>query len=197
MKPRIFIYGFSDYASVRSNPSAVVARGLKGYSPNKVEIRSAVFRVAYVSVRRQLRKILDRQPYDAVIGFGAAPGSRIMRLEKRARKPPMAKAGKRFLDSNLKLAPILRALARKKIRTRVSYDAGTYLCNFSYYITASIVKARRANTKYCFIHLPLVRVRKRDGTYRYVSGSKSLLMQASRAILDAVVYQLSAKTFII
>jgi pyroglutamyl-peptidase len=169
---RVLITGFGPFPRAPFNPSGLVAKALaRRRRPALAElVREAhVFATEYACIDRELPRLFAHQP-DIVLMFGLAGRTRELRIETRARNamsPLLADAAKyRPQRGTIELgapaarrgpAPFARlaaAVRRRAVQVRVSRDAGTYLCNYTYWRALGAATASRPLV--LFVHIPLV-----------------------------------------
>jgi pyroglutamyl-peptidase len=165
---RVLITGFGPFPGAPSNPSAALAKALaRRRRPALADIERIVhmFATTYASVDRDLPKLFAQKP-DVVLMFGVAGRRRQLCIETRARNAvsllfPDA-SGHRPLRSVIKLggpatltgnAPFARLAGAAG--TRLSRDAGSYLCNYVYWRALEQVRGTRPLVQ--FVHIPPVR----------------------------------------
>ncbi len=145
---KIFIYGFKPYQSFREN----VTEELVNSIPSLPNISRHVFRVEF-NYGMFESKLQQHKP-DIIIGLGQHPRARKLRIERKARNLYKTEAGvtarireigPEFLFANLKLNGVEG--------TTMTYDAGTYVCNFSMYLMCEF--AVKNNVKFAFLHVPV------------------------------------------
>jgi len=144
---RILVYGFKPYGSYSSNITEQVLAGL----PDNKSVVKKVFDVSFDEA--MFSEILLQHKPDRVLGLGQHPRARKLRIERRAQNlskdvgqsPVLIEpAGPAFLYSTLELP--------ETDLTTVTYDAGSYVCNFSMYQTARYCQSH--NAKFGFVHVP-------------------------------------------
>ena len=148
----VLVAGFEPWGSETRNPSALVARRLKGH----------VLPVHWSRATRRLASLLTREKPKAVLLLGLASARKRIELEavalnvdhcedapwRRWRRP--IDAGRALaLPARLPLDRLLRALRAAGLPAAISHHAGTFLCNHVFYT------ALRATRVPCgFVHLP-------------------------------------------
>lgn len=143
--------GFEPWGKERRNPSGEVAAALGGH----------VLPVDYARAERELRRLIRAERPDAIVMLGLASGRRAIGLEalalnvdhcedrgfrrwrRRIAKGPLA------LESRLPLERLHRRLKRSRIPVRISYHAGTFICNHVFYVALSATKIPCG-----FVHVP-------------------------------------------
>lgn len=161
---RLLVTGFGPFPLMPRNPSAALARRVAA-SPRwrvlGVDVTCRILTTAYASLPHELDPLLAEMP-DAVLLIGVAGRERRIRVEKRgtsrrsmlfpdasgaaAAKPMAGRADQRWT----RIAPVkpLRALRDQGLPSRISRDAGRYLCNASYYRALALPRP------VLFIHIP-------------------------------------------
>jgi pyroglutamyl-peptidase len=161
---RVLITGFGPFPRAPFNPSGLVAKALARRRRPALAglVREAhVFATEYACIDRELPRLFAQQP-DVVLMFGLAGRTRELRIETRARNagkyrpqgsmiefgaPPMRRGAAPF-------AHLAAAVRSRAARVRVSRDAGTYLCNYTYWRALGAAPANRPLV--LFVHIPLV-----------------------------------------
>ncbi len=185
---KLLVTGFGPFPSVPRNPSGVLARGVAA-SPRwrvlGIEAGCLVLPTTYRALGTSLAPALARAP-DAVLMIGVAARSRVVRVEWRAtaRRSLLfpdaagALAGKPVLacrepGRRTSVAPVkaLRPLRAAGIPSRISRDAGRYLCNAAYH------QALASPCPVLFVHVPLP-PRPRAGARRRGAGWETSLTRA-------------------
>jgi pyrrolidone-carboxylate peptidase len=143
----LLLYGFGLYDNHESNISAQLVEGL-GLPFN---VQREIFEVRFD--RGMFVEAIDRHDPDIILGLGQSARSRRIRIERKAlnrmgerseAKRPISRRGPDHLFMTLGIPGNGRA--------RLSYDAGTYVCNFSMYVIAQ--HCRGSGKRLGFIHLP-------------------------------------------
>ena len=143
----ILLYGFGLYDKHESNISGDLVRQMR--LPRSVH--REVFDVRFD--RAMFIDAVDRHDPEIIIGLGQSARSGKIRIERRAvnlmgergkKKRPISRHGPDHLSMSLDVPHDDQA--------RLSYDAGTYVCNFSMYVIAE--HCRDSGRRCGFIHLP-------------------------------------------
>jgi pyroglutamyl-peptidase len=161
---RLLITGFGPFPGMPRNPSAALARRVAA-SPRwrvlGIDVTCRILTTAYAALATELDPALAERP-DAVLLIGVAGRSKRIRVEWRATSrrstlfPDVAGetagsvASGRTVARRSPIAPIkpLRALRAQKLPSRISRDAGRYLCNASYHRALALPRP------VLFIHIP-------------------------------------------
>src|SRR5205085_2069657 len=198
---RVLITGFGRFPGAPFNPSRPLALALaKRRRPAFAGVHRAVhiFETSYTAVDRDLPKLLTQHKPDIVLMFGLAARTPFVRIEMRARNAvsilfpdvtghrPTSRAiaaGKPDASGTAHFTRLLGAARASGTRSRLSRDAGRYLCNYVYW---RALEASRSGTLAQFIHIPVVsNARRRPGAKRRTSHSA--LVRAGEAILLALL----------
>ena len=162
----LLVTGFGPFPSVPRNPSGILARRVAG-SPRwrvlGVDARCLILPTAYGALGTHLAPALAGNP-DAVLMIGVAARSRLVRVEWRATARrsvlfpdaagALAEEPTRPCREPVRLtgvAPVkaLRPLRAARVPSRISRDAGRYLCNAAYH------QALASACPVVFVHVPL------------------------------------------
>ena len=95
--------------------------------------------------------ICTHQPH-TVLCCGMAEKRKFLSLERYARNG----------DTTLATALPLDDLVNPLVHTRISHDAGTYVCNDTYYRLLHSIQRNGANTQVLFIHVPILTPNNQD-----------------------------------
>jgi len=167
----VLITGFGPFPGAPFNPSATVAKMLarrRRPALATLERASHIFATTYASVDRDLPKLLAKKP-DIVLMIGVAGRRRHLCIETHARnaisvlfpdasgfrpqRPVIKLGGPAALKGNAPFAR-LAAAARTNAASRLSRDAGRYLCNYIYWRALERTSGGRPLVQ--FVHIPLV-----------------------------------------
>jgi len=172
MPLRVAVAGFGPFPGVPRNPSATIVRAI-AKSPRiratGALLDTAVFPTAYAAAKRELERLLAKNP-DSIVLFGVAARTKHIRVETLARNraslfyPDSA----RFVPVERKLVPDgaprltvrgpamrLRAAIRDSgAKAELSINAGSYLCNAVFYQALAATAARKPAPLTFFVHVP-------------------------------------------
>ena len=169
-RPRILLTGFSVFPGAPVNPTEALVGSLRETPPAiDADLKTAVFSVEYDTISAQLASIcVDFQP-DIALHFGLARECTGFRLERVARNTnakarpdnlgnmPAAAAicaGPDTIASTLPLEEMGRRLAAAGLPVEWSDDAGGYLCNTVFTLSAAHACDGLQPTMTGFIHVP-------------------------------------------
>jgi pyroglutamyl-peptidase len=195
---RVLITGFGPFPGAPFNPSAALAKALaRRRRPVLAGIERVVhvFATTYASVDRDLPKLFAKKP-DIVLMFGVAGRRRQLCIEIRARNAvsllfPDA-AGHRPLRGVIRLggpatltgnAPFARLAGTTG--TRLSRDAGSYLCNYVYWRALEQVRGTRPLAQ--FVHIPPVSAKPRPRRRLRKPPTLAQLLKTAEAVLIALI----------
>ena len=199
----VLITGFGRFPGAPYNPSEPLARAVaRRRRPAFADVKRVVhiFETSYAAVDRDLLKLLAAHKPDIVVLFGLAGRTPQVRIETRARNTksilfpdvtgyrPEERAivaGAPPARGRAPFAALLAAARSSRVPTRLSRDAGRYLCNYSYW--RALEAASRTGTPLAqFVHIPPVaRNPRRPGKKKRVSHAE--LARAGEAILLALL----------
>jgi pyrrolidone-carboxylate peptidase len=143
-----FIYGFKPYGKFNENITEKIVSELP-HSPN---ITKKIFEVEFNY--EMFSSTLELHRPDLIIGLGQHPRARKLRIERKARNIYKSEnqnncrirdLGSDYLYCNLDL-PVVEGATK-------TYDAGTYVCNFSMYLMSEY--SIKHKVKFAFLHVPV------------------------------------------
>ena len=199
---RILITGFGRFPGAPFNPTTALARGLAARRRPALADTSRtahVFRTSYAAVEDDLPKLIARIKPDAILLFGLAGRTPYVRVETRAQNrvslvfpdvdghvPAHApiRRGRRAFTSRAPFRGLAAAAKAAHVPTRLSRDAGCYLCNFVYWRAIEEAMRHKRPPLVVFVHVPLVRSGTGRSAKRRLSAAD--LARAGEAILVAL-----------
>jgi len=200
---RVLLTGFGPFPGAALNPSAALVAALarrRRPALADVEIATHIFATTYADVDRDLPRLLAPRP-DVVLMFGVAGRARELRVETRARnaatllfpdaegrRPQRGVIAVGAPPARRPAAPFARLLAAARTAaapsSRLSRNAGAYVCNYAYWRALEQVQNGRPLIQ--FVHIPPpARGQPRRGRAR--APSLSTLVTAAEAILLVLV----------
>jgi len=163
---RLLLTGFAPFGGESINPSWLVANALAEAPPEGVAITAVELPIDPCVARDVLLPEWRRRRFDAWLGLGQAGGRSSVNVERVAvnllQDPVASGAETRVLDgepdgyvSRLAVAELARSIRDAGVQADVSYSAGTYLCNATFY---AMEHEQRRDGRGCalFVHLPYV-----------------------------------------
>jgi pyroglutamyl-peptidase len=134
-----------------------------------IALDTAILTTAYGEAERQLETLLAHDP-DAVVLFGVAGRAKHIRVETVARNrastlhpdqarftPATRKLAERDIAERKVRGPAMRiraAIRATGIRSELSVDAGSYLCNAVFYRALASTATRKPAPLTFFVHVP-------------------------------------------
>jgi pyroglutamyl-peptidase len=183
MSSPILVTGFEPFMELGANPSAQLAERLDGGRIAGHAVIGRTLPVELAGLRDRLAALLAELQPAAVVATGLHPGAYEVRLERIAvnladfeiddnagaapTDEPLEEDGPLARETRLPVREIQAALLGQGIPARLSYTAGTYLCNATMYTLLGLTDAPAG-----FIHVP------------YTSAQVAELIQAGHAAAD-------------
>jgi pyroglutamyl-peptidase len=177
---RVLITAFGPYGSWLDNSSWLALVELTRSLPPAPEITTRLYPVDLAAVTERLSQDLPGQDY--AINVGAAA------IDDMDQPQPLVPDGPIAYQSQLPLAAWAGMLRESGIPARVSYHAGTYLCNATLYMTHFLCERRGWGTRATFVHLPLTVSQAVQGAHeeQLPSMPSTTAADAIRLILEQV-----------
>ncbi len=166
---RILVTGFEAFDGYKINPSAEVARSLDGLVIGQFQVTGKVLPLSYETGFQHIKDLVTQIELKYIISCGQAPRASISleriavnalditRPDNEGKIPdsdiiiPEAPAG---YFSTIDPHPIVNKLREMEIPSFVSYDAGTYGCNWLLFNVLHWLKTTDSKIKTIFVHLP-------------------------------------------
>lgn len=147
-EPRIFLYGFGPYKEFRDN----ITQQLLAALPSQKNVRTHIFDVMFD--REMFVNEISQYKPDIIIGLGQHPRARKIRIERKARneKAESKRQNAKRIDRSFPTALRTTYTVSPTKESTVTYDAGTYVCNFSMFTCLTLPEELRA--PYAFLHIP-------------------------------------------
>ncbi len=164
--PRVLITAFGPYGSWKENASWMALVELTRDLPDAPDVTTRLYPVDFDVVRERLEQDL-LAGFDYALHLGQAPGASTIQLEAIGinvnaapiadtnQPEPLIADGPVAYQSVLPLAHWAGLLRGTGIPARVSYHAGTFLCNATLYLTHYLCQQHAWDTQATFVHLPL------------------------------------------
>ena len=203
MPVTILLTGFGPFPGAPFNPTGPLVKALARRRPMPGVRRVAhVFRTSYEAVDRELPTLIARERPDVVIMFGLAQRTRHLRIETCARnvrsrihadvaglrptESTIAPDGPMLLALRAPARLFVAAARRAGARTALSYDAGSYLCNYLCWRASEAAGKPKGPLMVAFVHVPPVRP---AGTSRASGGALAAgdLVKAGEAIIECAL----------
>lgn len=210
--PTILITGFGRFPGSPVNPSGAVATRLaRRRRPGLAGTRriTHVFATRYDAVDAELAALIAREQPDIVMMFGVHGRAREVRIEGRARnriallpdagrrRPPALTIarGTAAVRNALPLSGLVTAARATGVATVASRNAGSYLCNYSYWHGLQAAAQPGGPQLVIFVHIPPVATAARPAGRSAKAGARrrrpdiAALVRAGEAILCTLMAQ--------
>jgi len=171
--PKVYLTGFGPFGDIAKNPSDEICKDLAESLRISVPVeRSGTIEVSEAYVNKHVSQ-MNISENDIVIHFGVAESSDRIYLECRAindktfpipdvqgNKPDgrILKEYDEFVYTSLPVPELACSIRDNGYLCDISYDAGTYLCNYLYFRSLLRLKSRRV----LFVHIPKFEVMSKD-----------------------------------
>lgn len=194
---KILITGFGPFDRFLFNPSEVIAKAL---AEENEDVRSVTLPVVFGEGRKDLLSALKEHEPDVVISLGLNGNISYIALEEIALNisstevpdnsgklvidEPVSEGNELALRSSLPIRMIMEDLRKNGIPARLSYSAGTYLCNEVFY---TLMEWCLSNDKIGgFVHIPMATemIAKDPGSYSMPHMSLDMMKRAGNIILE-------------
>lgn len=193
----VLLTGFGAFPGARTNPTMAIVAALgrsRRFALRGVRIEAAILPVVYAATEREAARLIEQASPDIVVELGLAARRRHVSVETRAvnRVSPLRPdAARRFSPATTVVAggpafrrsrwsaPALVAAMRPAAPTRVSIDAGDYLCNQFLYLSLGMTPVPAG-----FIHVPRPRGRIPG---RRVKWPRPSLLAVTRSVEAAIL----------
>ena len=160
--PRILVTCFEPFDDWDENSSWLAMVELTKELPTAADLTTRRYPVDFVAAKSALRRDLQAN-YDLAIHLGQSSGAPDIRLEMFAvnvakdqgTESVLVTDGPAGHRSDLPLDAWARGLRQQGVPARVSYHAGSYLCNALLYWSLHFAKEIPLRTQATFVHLPL------------------------------------------
>lgn len=172
MPLRIVLQGFGPFGGHTENPSSMLVESLAADPPDGVEIVPLILEVSRARVRDEIPRVIDQERPDAWVGVGLAAGRTSVAVEQvavnladyeiedvdgaRATGEPVDADGPAAYLTGLPARGIVSKWRQAAIPGYLSYSAGAYLCNESFYRASAAADRLGLPTRVGFIHVPLL-----------------------------------------
>ncbi len=163
---RVLLTAFEAYDSWQENSSWLALIELLRDRPADLELVTRRYPVNLAALQSKLQNDLQTE-FDAVLHLGQSPGTPTVKLEAVALNvagrleddgeelPSLIESAPLAFRSSMPLAKWSESLTEAGIPNRISYHAGTFLCNATMYLTHYWYASRDVRTPVGFVHLPL------------------------------------------
>lgn len=147
---QLLITGFSNFGSIRDNPSEILVNLLKRRYGDTIAV--AIFK-SYKDIDNSLEALITQTKPKAIVMFGLASKTPFVRLEQIARRPREVSLGEEQFESTLPLRKLYESLADQDIAVSYSNDAGDYWCNYLFYKVCELRQNDKSSV-HGLVHIP-------------------------------------------
>lgn len=190
----MLLTGFEGYGGRSDNPSAMVTEALAGQVIAGETIETAVLPVTMHDIQANIERLIDQYQPRLIVCLGLAPGEPMIRIEKIAvnqadfqirdnngdiNRGALLEDGPAAFEATLPVHNLNTELLDAGFPARVSYTAGTFLCNAVSYFALNYCTKHYPHTKAGFIHLPYLPSQVRDVIVATQTGSSIEVEQRS------------------
>ena len=159
---KLLLTGFEPWADWPSNPSGDIARALDGVEIGECRIVSAVLPVAHGEDMAKVAPLIAQVQPRAVISLGLHGSASALHVERVAvnlkvieeADHPVVAGGPDAYFATLPTRAMADAMRQAGIPARVTYSAGTFLCNHVMYSVLHHIATQRLAIRAGFIHIP-------------------------------------------
>ena len=161
------VTGFEPFANYDINPSEVVAMQLNGSYIGNVFVVGVVLPVDYEKAEEILQNLIKKYEPSIILCTGLEYNARKINVERIAINLKSIYVDEKWngieiingsapfiLFSNLPVGKIVNEIRSNDIKARQSFFAGTYLCNYVFFIMLNYALHRNEDVKVGFIHFP-------------------------------------------
>lgn len=165
---KILVSGFEPFDKEEVNPSYEIVKKLE--NTGKISLVKLELPVVFKEAGDILIREIDKHRPQAVLMLGQAGGRAYISLEKVAinyrdskladnkgqvpSQEPISPGSVDGYFSNMNVEEMVEVIRKKGIPVRVSYSAGTYVCNEIFYRVMDHINKNKLDTKAVFIHVP-------------------------------------------
>jgi pyroglutamyl-peptidase len=196
MAVSVLLTGFGPFPGASVNPTGPLVQALARQRRGpfgRIRCTAHVLRTSYAAAD-ELPTLINCHRPDAILMFGLATRSKVLRIERRARNVASTTApdidgctwaagcispgAVASLGGRAPFARLLTAARAAGVPVRLSDDAGTYLCNYAYWRVLEATAAAPQPPPTVFVHVPPV---DRPGSMTFAD-----LIRAGEAMLLAL-----------
>jgi pyroglutamyl-peptidase len=172
MAQTLYVTGFGPFSGIEENPTETIARSLDGVRTSGMRIVSDVLPVSFRKAPDTVRAALRAHSPRGILHFGLTPLDTIVRVESWAtnemtgRVPDAddfqpfeepiedAEDAPLIYETPIPVAQMVAGLRQADFPTRISRNAGRFVCNCVYYTTLDFLERNGSSVPALFVHLP-------------------------------------------
>ncbi|PQO30684.1 hypothetical protein C5Y96_14560 [Blastopirellula marina] len=195
---RILITAFEPFLQYPTNASMQILTHWAEDNPGseRVAVTTDILPVNYALTEPRLDE-LHAEPFDFALHLGQSPRIEEYQLEMVALNlksdpitptSPLSTTGPTAFTSQLPLDSWCQVMRKQGLPTSVSFHAGTYLCNATYYWSTETYRQRGLSNRSLFVHVPLIDMNDANAENAIRRGSRMLerLVRLIETHLDSV-----------
>lgn len=149
MNKKILVFGFKPYGKYKTNISEIIVNKLRNKKISKKIILPITF-----NRNRIIKKIKEIKP-DVILGVSQHPRARKIRIERKAKNMiKLRKEKLKFTNKNSKKVLFTNLKIKKINGTTITYNPGTYVCNFVMFNIMDYIIKNGKDIKFAFLHIP-------------------------------------------
>ena len=161
--PRVLVTAFEPYDAWPDNASWQALVALARDLPTSPQVTTRRYPVDFDAVRQRLTEDLQ-QRFDFAIHLGQAPGHAAIAVETVALNlaqprggvaSPIVPAAPLAYRTRLPTAEWVHGLRGQGIPAELSFHAGTYVCNATFFWSLHLAETQGLATQAVFLHIPL------------------------------------------
>jgi pyroglutamyl-peptidase len=205
---KVLVAGFGPFPGAAKNPSGRLALTLarsRRVASSGAKIVGAVIPTVYQEVFSTFTEMMRAEKPDVVLMFGLAGSAPFMRIETRAmnvassiypdavgEKPAnhfLIAGSPQILNVRAPLHRLLRAAHETGAKTKLSVNAGRYICNAAFFHTLDAARKTGAPKLVTFVHIPWPRGQRprKPSTQKNRPPLFEILRRAGEEILLALI----------
>jgi len=168
----LLITGFGPFPGIAENSSAWLAEALATHDSSSrlgPALQTKVFATEWAEVTRLGPHLLDQHRPRLILHFGLSKSAKGFRIEGSAHNVIDLKEDARGampsaacalplehprLDTQVPATRLAKHLRAQALPAAASRSAGTYLCNYLYYLSLDWARRQKASSDVCFVHIP-------------------------------------------
>lgn len=198
---KILITGFDAFGKDQTNPSYEAIKKLPS-TINGVEIIKKQLPTKYLEASTIIKDLLDKDSFDYVFLCGQAAGRKEISLEKIAlnimdariednagyqpKDVVIKEEGEIAYQSDIDLIGMEVYLNKENIPAKISYHAGAFVCNSTYYNLLHTIKFKNLKTSGLFIHVPILEEQVKNYDTKYPTMSLEEITKALHTIISFI-----------
>lgn len=168
---RLLVTGFPPFTGCPDNPTQQLIERIatEGIPFDGVEVAAELLPVEYIAIEAEVRRCLEQHSPDLWLAFGVCRRPELFNLEtvgrnldesdrpdnagEVRRSHPIVPGGPETIQTRWDLHPLHNELNRLGFETRLSDDAGTYLCNHLLYFVQHELARTGNSCRFLFTHV--------------------------------------------